>query len=103
MAVMRNIQRKLRRLWPHLNERGRRMLAAAEAVEMGRGGISLVSRACGLSRVTITKGVRELDEPGLPEGRTRRPGGGRKTLEAQDPKLQSVLESLVEPRSEERR
>jgi transposase len=73
------------------------MLAAAEAVEMGRGGISLVSRACGLSRVTITKGVRELDEPGLPEGRMRRPGGGRKTLEAQDPKLQSVLESLVEP------
>ena len=58
------------------------MLAAAEAVEMGRGGVSLVSRACGLSRVTITKGVRELDEPGLPEGRTRRPGGGRKTLVA---------------------
>ena len=73
------------------------MLAAAEAMEMGRGGVSLVSRACGLSRVTITKGVRELDEPGLPEGRTRRPGGGRKKLEAQDPKLKRVLESLVEP------
>ncbi len=73
------------------------MLAAAEAMEMGRGGVSLVSRACGLSRVTITKGVRQLDEPGLPEGRTRRPGGGRKKLEAQDPKLKSVLESLVEP------
>jgi len=73
------------------------MLAAAEAIEMGRGGVSLVSRACGLSRVTITKGVRELDEPGLAEGRTRRPGGGRKRLEARDPQLKSVLESLVEP------
>lgn len=73
------------------------MLAAAEAMEMGRGGVSLVSRACGLSRVTITKGVRELDEPGLPEGRTRRPGGGRKKLEVQDPTLKRVLESLVEP------
>jgi transposase len=73
------------------------MLAAAEAMEMGRGGVSLVSRACGLSRVTITKGVRELDEPGLPEGRTRRPGGGRKRLEARDPKLKRALESLVEP------
>jgi hypothetical protein len=41
--------------------------------------------------------VRELDEPGLPEGRTRRAGGGRKKLEAQDPQLKSALESLVEP------
>ena len=97
MRSLREVRGKLRRLWPHLNERGRRMLAAAEAMEMGRGGVSLVSRACGLSRVTISKGVRELDEPGLPEGRTRRPGGGRKKLEAQDPKLKSVLESLVEP------
>jgi transposase len=97
MRSLRDVRGKLRRLWPHLNERGRRMLAAAEAVEAGRGGVSLVSRACGLSRVTITKGVRELDEPGLPEGRTRRPGGGRKKLEARDPKLKSALESLVEP------
>jgi transposase len=97
MRSLREVRGKLRRLWPHLNERGRRMLAAAEAMEMGRGGVSLVSRACGLSRVTITKGVRELDEPGLPEGRTRRPGGGRKKLAAQDPQLKSVLESLVEP------
>ena len=97
MRSLRDVQGKLRRLWPHLNERGRRMLAAAEAIDLGRGGVSVVSRACGLSRVTITKGVRELDEPGLPEGRTRRPGGGRKKLEAQDPQLKSALESLVEP------
>ena len=97
MAVMRDIQKKLRRLWPHLNERGRRMLAAAEAVDIGHGGVSLVSRASGLSRVTITKGISELGEPPLAEERVRRSGGGRKKLVVLDPKLPGLLESLVEP------
>lgn len=73
------------------------MLAAAEAVEIGYGGVSLVSRACGLSRVTITKGIGELTEPPLPEDRVRRSGGGRKKLAERDPKLPGLLESLVEP------
>src|ERR1700674_2618840 len=97
MAVMRDIQKKLRRLWPHLNERGRRMLAAAEAVDIGHGGVSLVSRASGLSRVTITKGISELGETPLEEERVRRSGGGRKKLVVRDPKLPGLLESLVEP------
>lgn len=97
MAVMREIQKKLRRLWPHLNERGRRMLAAAEAVDIGHGGVSLVSHACGLSRVTITKGISELGERPLATDRVRRSGGGRKKLAERDPKLTGVLESLVEP------
>ena len=75
------------------------MLAAAEAVEIGRGGISQVSRACGLSRVTITKGIAELERPGLTEGRVRRMGGGRKRLESEDGRLIGMLESLVEPLS----
>lgn len=91
------MQRKLSRLWPHLNERGRRMLAAAEASEIGHGGVSLVSRACGLSRVTVTKGMKELANRPLAEDRIRRPGGGRKKLTHQDPKLPFLLESLVEP------
>jgi hypothetical protein len=73
------------------------MLAAAEAAEIGFGGVSLVSRACGLSRVTITKGINELVEPALPEDRIRRSGGGRRKLTERDPKLPSLLESLVEP------
>jgi hypothetical protein len=73
------------------------MFAASEAREFGRGGVSLVSRACGLSRVTITKGLRELGEPPLPAGRVRRPGGGRPALVARDPDLPSHLEALVEP------
>jgi hypothetical protein len=73
------------------------MLAAAEAVQIGYGGVSLVSRACGLSRLTITKGVTELAAPPLPEDRIRRAGGGRWSLEVRDPKLPGLLESLVEP------
>src|SRR5438309_1264686 len=99
MVRMRDIQKKLRRLWPHLNERSRRMLAAAEATEIGYGGVSLVSRACGLSRVTIMNGIRELDAPPLPEERIRRSGGGRRSLVAHDPELPNWLESLVEPLS----
>ncbi len=99
MAVLPDLVEKLRRVWPHLNERGRRMVAAAEAVEIGHGGVSVVSRACGLSRVTITKGIQELREVPLAEGRVRRPGVGRKPLVVRDPALPRVLESLVEPLS----
>ena len=73
------------------------MLAAAEATQWGRGGVTLVSRACGLSRVTISKGIKELDSPPLPPERVRRVGGGRRSLVVRDPKLPSLLESLVEP------
>jgi hypothetical protein len=73
------------------------MLAAAEAQQLGHGGVSAVSRACGLSRMTITKGVRELREAPLPAGRIRRAGAGRPRLEVRDPALPEALESLVEP------
>jgi hypothetical protein len=97
MALLRDIRKKLQNLWPHLNERSRRMLAAAEAAQIGYGGVSLVSRACGLSRVTIIKGIGELDAPPLPEERIRRSGGGRRQLVVRDPKLPGLLNSLVEP------
>ena len=91
------LREKVARLWPHLNERARRLFAASEAQQLGRGGVSTVSRACGLSRVTITKGLHELDEAPLPPGRVRRPGGGRPMLELGDPELPFRLEALVEP------
>lgn len=89
--------RQLMQLWPHLDERARRMVAAAEALRLGRGGISQVSRVCGLSRVTITKGIAELSEAPLAPGRIRRVGAGRPRLEVQDASLIKVLDALVEP------
>lgn len=73
------------------------MVAAAEAVQLGRGGVSLVSRASGLSRVTIIKGIRELGEDSMPTNRIRREGAGRPSLVSVDPTLPEVLETLVEP------
>lgn len=97
MVSLQEVRRKLQSLWPHLNERSRRMLAAAEATQLGYGGVSLVSRACGLSRVTIMKGIQELDQPSLPPERIRRAGGGRRSLVGHDPRLPALLEALVEP------
>ena len=100
MVSVLELREKLSRMWPHLNERARRMVAASEAADIGYGGVTLISQACGLSRVTITKGIRELEESPLPAHRTRGPGGGRRRLEANDPGLVELLESLVEPLSE---
>ena len=99
MAPIPDIRDKLMRIWPHLNERSRRMLAATEALGLGYGGVSVVSRMCGLSRVTITKGISELTEPPLPEDRIRHSGGGRWQLLVRDPELAGVLDALVEPLS----
>jgi len=73
------------------------MMAANEARQLGYGGVSMISRACGLSRVTITKGIQELRNRPLTTGRIRHPGGGRPALLTLDPDLPSTLERLVEP------
>jgi hypothetical protein len=91
------LSQKFTHIWPHLDERARRMMAANEARELGFGGITKVSHACGLSRVTITKAIQELDSPPLAPGRIRRPGSGRPSLVILDPELLSILENLVEP------
>jgi hypothetical protein len=73
------------------------MVAATEALRLGYGGVSRVSRICGLSRVTITRGIAELDDRPLEAGRIRRPGAGRPGLVDRDPELPQILESMVEP------
>ena len=95
--VVEWIQAKFLSLEPDLNERSRRMWAAVEAASLGRGGISAVAAATGLSRTTIRAGMRELREPRAASGRIRRPGGGRKKLSQKCPGLLSKLEALVEP------
>lgn len=81
-----------------LNERGRRLWAAAEAESYGRGGIALVSKATGLSNATIQKGLKELRDP-TPhtEHRLRKKGGGRKKITEKNKEILSVLDSLVDP------
>lgn len=95
------IRRKYILLSPEMNERSRRQWAAAEARELGYGGLSLVSRATGLSRPTISAGLHELDLPKrqreLEATRVRRPGGGRRRITENDPALMKALESLIEP------
>jgi transposase len=81
-----------------LNERQRRLWAASEAKSLGRGGITAVSRATGISRPTITKGIKELENnERLPEGRIRREGGGSKKITHTQPTLLTALGALVEP------
>ena len=75
-------------------------MAASEAIAVGHGGVSLVSRACGLSRKAITKGIREIRQRVvLPAGRIRRPGAGRKPITVSDPQLVHTLEAMIEDHS----
>lgn len=84
----------------HLDERGLRLLAAAEARAAGYGGIMAVWHATGMARSTIGRGLRELDEPvRLPPGAVRRKGSGRRPLTQTSPGLLDDLRSLVEPQT----
>jgi hypothetical protein len=101
------IRAKFEALRPYLDERRRRLWAAAEALALGRGGMTAVATATGLQRATIRVGVRELQggppTSSEPESvaeaaqRVRAPGGGRKPLTTEDPTLVRDLEALVEP------
>ena len=98
MKTRSELQAKLASLWPLLDERTRRLMAANEARALGRGGISEVSRACGLSRKAITKGIKEIEGgTAPPPGRIRQPGAGRKKITEHDPRLAGALERLIDP------
>ena len=84
-------------IFPHLDERQRRLLIGAEARALGHGGIRLVARAAGVREATVSLGVDELDSGAGPLGRARRPGGGRKRAADLDPGLRPALLALVEP------
>lgn len=84
-------------LFPHLDERQRRLVMGAEARLLGHGGIRLVARAAGVREGTVSRGVAELESGEGPLGRVRRPGGGRKRSAVLDPQLVPALLALVEP------
>ena len=91
------IKLRFEALSPLLDERARRLLAAAESEAMGRRGLSAVARATGVSRRVIRQGMAELKQPGMVEpGRVRRAGGGRKRASDLDPSFKTDLEKLLE-------
>ena len=96
MNGLAELTAKFLAVWPLLDERARRLMAASEAIALGYGGVSLVRRACGLSRPVIAKGVREIQAGAvLPAGRIRRAGAGRKPIAVSDPRLVDTLEALI--------
>lgn len=97
MSSLTGLKQKFHAVWPLLDERTRRVMAANEALSLGFGGISEVHRACGLSRRAIAKGIGEIQEGIVPPvGRIRRPGAGRKSVTVTDPRLVEVLEEMID-------
>ncbi len=97
------ITNKYKVLSERLDEATLRLWAAVEAQSLGRGGVSTVAKAIGISRATIYAGLSELDSlelapvnPSVPKSRVRNPGGGRKRLVDKDPSLPQDLEKLVD-------
>jgi transposase len=88
---------KFKTLFPHLDERQRRLAIGAEARSLGHGGIRLVARAAGVREGTVSRGVTELESGEAPLGRARREGGGRKRTVDLVPGLRPALLALVEP------
>jgi hypothetical protein len=94
------IRRRFELLEENLDERMRRLFAAAEAEALGFGGVSVVARATGLSRRTLHRGLKELRQPSAPRPQAkgvRRSGGGRKKTVDVEPTLKTDLEQLVNP------
>lgn len=94
-----SIQQRYIILVNHLDEKGRRLWCANEAIALKRGGVSTVAKATGISRTTITEGIKELEgrKAMPPAEKVRRIGGGRKTAQEKDTALSSDLEKLLEP------
>src|SRR4051794_3428856 len=86
------LQRKFASILPNLDERQRRLLAAAEARALGYGGVRRVSRASGISHTAIQRALKRLDAPPPPAGHVRRPGGGRKKVRDKSPAILAALE-----------
>jgi DDE family transposase len=114
MSDIDTVKQKYELLRAAMDERLNRLWAASEAIMIGRGGVTLVAEATGLSRVTIRAGIQELEALGLVpairvtprqavsrpirvgwDDRIRRPGGGRKLSEVKDPAIVPTLEKLL--------
>ena len=97
MIDVEDIRSRYRLLREFLDERGRRLFAANEALAQGYGGVSATALATGLARSTINRGIAELQAGSHTHGTAvRRPGGGRKPAVVHQPGLPAALEALIE-------
>ena len=95
------IQKKYKKILPYLNEKQTRIVLAADAESMGRGGLSRVSRLSGISRVTLNIGIKELTSKPTTElntnERIRKEGGGRKKETDKNKNIEKVISEIVNP------
>ena len=92
------VQQRYQALVPYLDEKQRRLLAGAEALVAGSGGVEQVAGWLGISPTTVRRGLRELQNPeSIQPEQVRRPGGGRRATTEEDPTLLPDLETLVAP------
>jgi transposase len=95
-----SLKEKYDSLLPHLGEKETRLVLAADAKSLGRGGLSKVSKISGVSRVTLNAGLKDLLPQAVPLGaanRSRRSGGGRKKEVEKNTNLAQAIESIVSP------
>ncbi len=91
------LSNKFKEILPHLNEMQKRIYLTSEAAILGRGGVSLVSRLSNVSRPTIIKGRIDLKSPPFEIPRSRKKGGGRKSIQEKHPEIIDELDKLIEP------
>ena len=97
MEIQENqLAEKYDSLKAHFNEKNLRLCAASDARLIGRGGVSLVARAAGISRTTVYAGLKEINEQ-TSSSTIRRHGAGRKSLASTNPALLQALNKLVDP------
>ena len=99
MDIEKQLANKYADTLAFLDEKQKRIVLAGDAVLLGRGGVSIVSRASKISRPTIHRGIKELseDQNEVSLGRTRSSGAGRKKAIEQDPKLITAVKKIIEP------
>jgi len=97
MIDLDDIRSRFQLALPFLDERGRRLFAANEALAQGYGGVTATAQATGIARSTINRGIQELRSARNDiDRRVRRPGGGRKSAVAHQPNLPTALETSIE-------
>ena len=95
--LVRRTREKYLRVSGSFDELSRRLWVANESISMGYGGVEVVSSATGVSKPTIEKGIKEIQENSYPKDRKRRKGGGRKELSHKDPGIIQKLMDLIGP------